>query len=264
MSKKQERGIIKMENMLVKLIGYTATVLHGDTAVFDRWLWLRKNIQSGNLRTLDAGCGSGAFTIYAAKLGNEAVGVSFNEQNNKKGELRAKILNISNVKFMQGDLRKLDEMSKDLGKFDQIICFETIEHILNDKKLIKDFYSLLNSGGKLLLTTPYKYYKHLYGDQIEMAVCENGDHVRRGYTFEELRNLLREVGFKMELEEFITGFISQQLINLIRIIGDIGPGFGKIAWVITFPLRILVIFDTPLTKLINYPFFSVAIIANKK
>ena len=253
-----------MKNILVKLIGYTATVLHGDTAVFDRWKWLKKNLQTGPLRTLEAGCGSGAFTMYAAKIGNEAIGISFDERNNAVATERAKILNILNAKFIQGDLRKLDEMSKDLGKFDQIICFETIEHILNDKKLVKDFYSLLNPGGKLLLTTPYKYYKHLYGDQIKMAVCENGNHVRRGYTFEELKNLLKEAGFEMELEESITGFISQQLINLIRIIGDISSGFGKIAWAITFPLRILVVFDKPLTKLINYPFFSVAIIASKK
>ncbi len=42
-----------MNNILVKLIGYPATLIHGDPAVFDRWMWLRQNLKSGNLRTLD-------------------------------------------------------------------------------------------------------------------------------------------------------------------------------------------------------------------
>jgi SAM-dependent methyltransferase len=251
-----------MNNILVKLIGYPATVLHGDAAVFDRWRWLKKYLLPGNLRTLDAGCGSGAFTMYEAKIGNQAVGISFDERNNKTAAERAKILGISNVSFIQGDLRKLDEMFEALEKFDQIICFETIEHILDDKKLIKDFSSLLKPGGKLLLTTPYKYSNPLYGDDKDkLSTYEEGGHVRWGYTHGEMGDLLKKFDFEIEATEYITGYISQKLINLQRVISEINP---KLAWLIVFPLRIFQFLDPLFNKIINYPHLSIGIIAAKR
>jgi 2-polyprenyl-3-methyl-5-hydroxy-6-metoxy-1,4-benzoquinol methylase len=250
-----------MGNFIVKILGFMATVLYGDMAVFDRWLWLRKNLQKGNIKTLDAGCGSGAFTIYAAKKGNEIVGISFDDRNNKVATRRAEILNFKNIKFIKADLRKLDEIFKKKEIFDQIICFETIEHILNDKKLIKDLSILLKSGGRLLLTAPYQNYINLYKDRL--SDFEDGGHVRKGYTFEELEKLTSESGLKIESREYITGFISQQLINFLRITGEVNPILGEIIGVIFIPLRLAQFFDPFLTRLINYPFLSVAIMAKK-
>lgn len=250
-----------MENFLVKMMGFIATVLHGDTAVFDRWLWLRKNLDTGQIKTLDAGCGSGAFTLYAAKKGNDAIGISFNDRNNNVAIKRAKILNLENIKFITSDLRKLDQIFKKKEIFDQIICFETIEHIIDDKKLIKDFSNLLKPSGKLLLTAPYKNYKRLYRDKL--SDFEDGGHVRWGYTFEELEKLFKEFGFEIKSKDYVTGFISQQIINFLRIAGNIHPILGRAAWVVIFPLRITLFFDPLLTRLINYPFLSVAIVVEK-
>jgi len=250
-----------MTNVLIKLIGYPATILHGDTAVFDRYRWLKKHLEAGSLRTLDAGCGSGAFTMYAAKIGNEAVGISFDRENNEKAVERARILNISNISFADGDLRKLDEISGVLGKFNQIICFETIEHILDDKKLIKDFSYLLEPGGKLLLTAPYKYHKDLYGDdKITLSPYEDGGHVRTGYTHKEMADLLEKFDFKIEALEYVTGYLSQQLINLQRVIAKMHP---RLAWLVVFPLRIFLLLDLPLKKFVKYPYLSIAVVAAK-
>ncbi len=170
-------------------------------------------------------------------------------------------MGISNISFIYGDLRKLDEIET-LGKFDQIICFETMEHILNDKKLIKDFFAILKPGGKLLLTTPYKYYKPLYKDDINrLSACENMGHVRWGYTHEEMADLLKKSGFEIEAAEYITGYLSQQLINLQRILAQIN---SKLAWFIIFPLRIFQFFDPLLAKIIKYPFLSIGVVAVKK
>lgn len=251
------------KNTLVNIIGYPATILHGDTAVFDRWIWLKKNLKRGPLRTLDAGCGSGAFTLYAAKIGNEAVGISFDERNNNVARERAEILGLKNIKFIQGDLRRLNEM-KDIGVFDQIICFETIEHILNDQKLLKDIFKILNPEGKLILTAPYKYYnKHFLGDdKTSLSVYEDGGHVRWGYTHDEISKLFEGVGFILEKKEYVSGIISQFLIKLDRVIG-LATDF-RLAWIIIFPLRILIVFDKFLTKVFNYPHLSVAVIAKKE
>jgi len=85
------------------------------------------DLPNKKIKVLDAGCGSGALTIYAAKRGNNAVGISFDKRNNDVAKERASLLGISTASFITYDLRKLDELSSKLGKFDQIICFETIE-----------------------------------------------------------------------------------------------------------------------------------------
>src|SRR5215472_12525885 len=46
-----------------------------------------------------------------------------------------------------------------LGRFDQIMCLECIEHIPNDRKLVSDLASLLAPTGVLIISTPYKYHK---------------------------------------------------------------------------------------------------------
>lgn len=252
------------EHILIKVIGYLATVLHGDAAVFDRWLWLRKNLRRGSLRTLDAGCGSGAFALYAAKIGNEVVGISFDERNNKAAKERANILGISNARFITGDLRELDSMKGDLGLFDQIICSETIEHILGDRKLIKDLSDLLRPEGRLLLTTPYKNYsKRLLGDdKVPLSTYEDGGHVRWGYTHEELEQIFNEAGLSVSKKNYVSGIVSQLNIVLYRILQS--KINYKIAWILCFPFRALVIFDSIITKIVKFPRLSVAVVGEKK
>jgi hypothetical protein len=59
-----------MSDTLLKVFGWRALLIHGDPCVLDRWLWLRRHLHRGPLRTFDAGCGNGAFSIYAALAGN--------------------------------------------------------------------------------------------------------------------------------------------------------------------------------------------------
>src|SRR4051812_41985382 len=68
---------LPMSDLLVRVLGWHATVLHGDPQTYARWTWFRKHLLSGPIRVLDAGCGSGAFTMAAARRGNDALGLSF-------------------------------------------------------------------------------------------------------------------------------------------------------------------------------------------
>lgn len=71
-----------MSSLLVKTIGFPATIIHGDTLVVDRWLWLKERLsRSGDSgKLIDIGCGSGAFTIGAALQGYDTLGLSWDEE----------------------------------------------------------------------------------------------------------------------------------------------------------------------------------------
>lgn len=249
-----------MAEILIKIFGPAMTVYFGDAAVADRFRWLKKRLRKGPLRTLDAGCGSGAFSFYAARAGNEVVGISFQEENNRTASARAAALRLKNAKFITGDLRRLDAMAGELGYFDQVICFETIEHILDDRKLLRDLSQLLKPGGQVLLTTPYKHYRRLPGDSV--SPVENGDHVRWGYTREELGALCMEAGLAVAAADYVSGFLSQKLVVWERSLSHALP--SKLAWALVFPLRIVQVFDPLIMKFISYPYLSVAVAAEKR
>lgn len=248
-----------MRNLLVRLIGWPATVLHGDPCLFDRWLWLRRHLRRGKLHTLDAGSGSGVFTTYAAKLGNEAIGISFDARNNRLARSRSRILGLSNVRFVDGDLRELDAVLGDWPKFDQIICLETLEHLADDHKLIADLANRLAPDGQLLLTTPFKFHRPMFGDTI--SIQEDGGHVRWGYTHAELSDLARQCGLEVVSQEFLSGVVSQKSTNVMRRLDAVIPLLG---WMASLPLRWLCVIDRPITRLTRYPYLCVAVAVRKR
>lgn len=248
-----------MGNLLVKIFGQITTVFFGDPAVFDRYLWLKRNLKGGSLRTLDAGCGSGAFALYAAKVGNSVLGISFEERNNGVAKERAEILGLENARFITADLKRLDEMKGDSGLFDQIICFETIEHVMDDQKLIKDLSALLKPGGRLLLTTPFKYGSFWKGAVV--SPVENGDHVRVGYDADDLRKLFESAGLVLERDEYISGFMSQKLTSIGQFLSR--RMNSNLVWAIIFPFRALQMLDPLITRLTGYKALSIGVIGRK-
>jgi SAM-dependent methyltransferase len=247
-----------MRNTLTRVLGWRATILQGDPSVVDRWRWLKRHLRGGPLRTLDAGCGSGAYTMYAARIGNHAVGVSFDPAQITRAQSRAALLGLTNIEFRTGDLRRLDEHAADLGTFDQVILFETIEHIKNDQKVVDDVARLMNPGGTLLLTAPYKNHHPLWGETV--TDVEDGGHVRFGYTHEELRAILGRSGLEVVAEEFVSGLVTQKLAALQFGLTRLNT---YAAWAATFPLRVLHPLDGPLTRLTSYPHLSVAVVGRK-
>jgi SAM-dependent methyltransferase len=247
---------------LICVFGWKVTLFYGDFFVADRWDWLRRHLLSGPIRTLDAGCGSGAFALGAAKLGNQVIGISFDEDNNAKATKRARLLGLSNVTFMTMDLRQLDNYAGQLGLFDQVINTENIEHIIDDVKLIRDLAKIMKPGGKLFLTTPFLGYRGLWGDRAPSTPpVEDGGHVRWGYTHDQLRQLLNNNGFLIISEGFVSGYVSQRLTNLLRRMTAALP--YPLVWLVTLPIRIFRCLDRSVTRLLHYPYFSVAVIATR-
>ena len=251
------------ESLLVRMIGWPATLVHGDTYILDRWLWassLLPETRNGE-KLIDIGCGSGAFTIGAARRGYESTGVSHNRHDLEKARERAEICNVENVDFQVIDIRNLHERHEYEGRFDTAICFEVIEHILDDEKLMNDMARCLKPGGRLLLTTPNFLYRHTRPEELgPFPEVEDGGHVRRGYTKHMLEDLCKASGLVPEVS-FCTGFLSQKISKYFRAISKVNHIVG---WMVTAPLRVIPpIFDKLVTNLSGYPYYCICVEAYK-
>lgn len=251
-------------SLLVKLFGHPATLIHGDTHVLDRWLWLKKQlpITNGNEKLIDVGCGSGAFAIGASLRGYQAIGFSWDERNSLVAQNRAKICKANSAIFEVFDVRNLD-LRHDLAEtIDIAICTENIEHILDDFKLMHAIAVCLRPGGRLFLTAPFYHFIAMTPtDNGPYSVVEDGGHVRRGYTEEMLRELCEHSGLRCEKISYCSGFLSQKITSLFRCLSKVHPLFG---WAIVLPLRLLPpLVDPLIDRLTNWPNFSICLEAYK-
>jgi SAM-dependent methyltransferase len=246
-----------MPDTMLRAFGWSPLLIHGDPCVFDRWLWLRRHLRKGEARTFDAGCGNGAFSIYAAREGNRVLAGSFSPREQEDARRRASLLGVNGIDFRLIDLRELEQHRQSMGQFDQIICFETIEHVLDDERLVGSLAEMLSPGGRLLLTTPFDGHHPLYTEEREPSGVEDGSHVRFGYSQARLREIAERAGLRVESEDFVSGVVSQKLTDLMR---WLTARFGRMAgWALTLPLRPLVVLDAPLSRLLGYPYLSVAL-----
>lgn len=253
-----------MNNFLVRVIGFPATLIHGDTMVLDRWRWIKKRLPlaRANETMIDVGCGSGAFTHGAAKLGYRSIGLTWNELEQAKASERISLLNTTEASFEVCDVRRLDTVEAFQGKFDVAICCENIEHILDDKKLIRDIANVLKPGGSLPLTTPYLHFRPIGNEDTGIFLpIEDGGHVRRGYSEEMLRELCEVAGLEVVEVSYCSGLLSQKFTGLLRRLSAISYPF---AWLVVLPLRLLPpLLDTLLSRLTGWPDYSICLVALK-
>ena len=248
----------------VKLFGFRALLFSHDTTTFDRWLWLRRLLPRTLNREmlLDAGCGNGGFAIGARRRGYRTLGLTQDERYCSDARAYASICGATDARFEVADLRCLDHRHDLIEKFDVVICLEVIEHVLDDQKLMRDLGSCLKPGGRLLLTTPYYYYRAITrSDEGPFSEIEDGWHVRRGYTPAMLTELCKGAMLTLERVTFCTGLISQKVTGILRILSRMHKLLG---WSAILPLRLLPpLFDRPVTHLANWPYFSICIEAYK-
>jgi SAM-dependent methyltransferase len=142
---------------------------------------------------LDAGSGNGYFSWLAYKSGARVVGISFDsEQVKKANEFLVNFKNADPIR-LRFEKRNLYELSEEGRCFDEIICYEVLEHIRRDRDVIAEFHRLLRPGGVLHLCCPYRLHPRHQAEVLDET--ESGGHVRRGYTLQDYRDLLEPAGF---------------------------------------------------------------------
>ena len=143
------------------------------------------------LRTLDLGCGPGAFADLFA--GDDYVGVDMNAryiEHARKSRQGA---------FIVGDARKVELPS---ARFDQILIFGLLHHLPGEdvRAVLSECRRLLVPGGRILAIEdiPAISRLNLIGHLIHHV--ENGEHIRPA---EDYRRLYEEDGRRIEREEVL-------------------------------------------------------------
>jgi len=221
-----------------------------------RYRFLPRFFIEGSVRTLDAGCGNGALAYAAYRRGNEVLGVTIDETQVKKADAFFSWLG-ARPERLRFQVLNLHDLHKLKTKFDQIICAETLEHIRDDKKIIRSFYDLLNEGGVLHLCCPNANHPaHRLG---RVNDPEDGGHVRDGYTLQSYQQLLEPLGFRIEKT---LGIGSPSLGFLDRPIRAARDHLGAIA---ALPLFLLAYPFILLLDYLNPPCpFSLYVLAKKE
>jgi SAM-dependent methyltransferase len=153
---------------------------------------IRRELRPGRgLRSLDLGCGPGAFADLF--LGDDYYGVDLNARYIEHAR------RTRNGTFLVSDARKVDLPD---ARFDQILIFGLLHHLPDDyvRSVLGEATRLLAPGGKILAIEdiPAISKLNLIGHLIHNV--ENGEHIRPA---DEYRRLYAEDGRRIEKEEVL-------------------------------------------------------------
>jgi 2-polyprenyl-3-methyl-5-hydroxy-6-metoxy-1,4-benzoquinol methylase len=143
----------------------------------------------GEMVILDAGAGFGQYSYYCLRRFPGAAVESLDIQKGHVEDGRDFIRKTgeSRWSFEQKDITRLDAA----GRYHLILTIDVLEHIPEDVALLRRFANSLKSGGRLIVSTPTIYRKHAVDSGFV------GEHVREGYSEEELREKLERAGFAL-------------------------------------------------------------------
>ena len=196
-----------------------------DVALRERIRFVR-HFRPGPVSTLDVGCGNGAFTIAAYRLGNRALGIDHDEGNIARAREFAGYLGLdpARIRFEQQDAYGLDA---DGGRFDQIVAFEILEHLADDRGMVARLAELLAPGGVVHLSTPFLHRRPFYSEVL--TDVENGAHLRLGYTHEQLEELLEAAGLTPVLRDAAVGRLGLAALEIVNRVERVAGRAGAVA-----------------------------------
>ena len=109
-----------------------------------------------NASFLEVGGGTGQFSIHLAQMGYNIVCTDCNTKALEMGKdkiagLREETRNKITFKKAFAENLQFPENS-----FDGVLCMEVLEHLIDPRKAVSEFYRVLKDKGKVYITVPYK------------------------------------------------------------------------------------------------------------
>jgi glycosyltransferase involved in cell wall biosynthesis/2-polyprenyl-3-methyl-5-hydroxy-6-metoxy-1,4-benzoquinol methylase len=116
------------------------------------WTRLIRGVCTPGCRVLDAGCGSGVFTVVAAEQAGEVVAVDASAEMLGICAERCDSLGITNCTRIQ---RRIEELgSAGLGQFDVVLSSSVLEYVENLPECLAALSLLLRPSGTLIASLP--------------------------------------------------------------------------------------------------------------
>lgn len=134
-------------------------------------------------RVLDVACGVG----YGAKFLASECACEVTATDRDAGALKIASSRFSHpaVSFVVDDCHTLEKCGR-ADEFDAIVCFETIEHLLEPERFLTRCANLLRRSGLLIISTP----------NISAGSHSAWEYHEKEYTAVEFVSLLKQCGFK--------------------------------------------------------------------
>lgn len=160
-------------------------------------LWILSSKIKPKTNYLEVGCGTG-FVL-------EAVSQAFPWLQLEATEYFDAGLSVARQRTPSCRFREMDALTmNERDQYACIGCFDVLEHIPNDEKVIANFFQALHSSGTLILTVPQHQW-------LWSAADDFAHHMRR-YSRREIKTKLRRVGFRVA---YVSSFVSLLLPLMI-------------------------------------------------
>lgn len=151
---------------------------------YKQWIWDQfGSVLNASESILEVGSGVGQFTTIIHDNSPAATITALEPSTSFFVELTEKLPNIERI-------NQYSEALIGSRVFDTIININVLEHIENDTEEIKNWHSLLNSGGKACVLVPAL-------NEIYAPIDNLMGHYRR-YTKQELASKFEAAGFRIE------------------------------------------------------------------
>jgi glycosyltransferase involved in cell wall biosynthesis/SAM-dependent methyltransferase len=153
-------------------------------------------------RMLDVGCGSGWLSEYFARLGYDVTGIDISDD--LIGMARERVASVPyhldhesaiSCRFITHDIETAP-LAKELGaKFDAIICYDSLHHLLDERAVFRHLAAMLDVGGLLFILEGHKPAAGSATEDELSAVMREYGTLESPFSTDYLRRLLDQHGF---------------------------------------------------------------------
>ena len=173
--------------------------------------------QIGKTGTLfDGGAGSGEFARRALVGGYCERVIALEPDSHNFERLQGNLGRYPSVNLLQASLLNIPLPDNSV---DMVMCTQVIEHIKEHEQVAKEFDRILKPGGFALITVPHP-----------PEPFPNDDHVREGYTAEDLKALFEPLGMKsLRTDYFLTKDTTNRMLRALQLPSN--GVFLPLAWV---------------------------------
>jgi 2-polyprenyl-3-methyl-5-hydroxy-6-metoxy-1,4-benzoquinol methylase len=187
-----------------------------DAEVDTPWhLLLREHIDPSRdlrgKRVLEVGCGRGGFAVWLAQQSSgppDLVATDLSKTAIQKARHFALQRGQESIAWQVGSVQQLPHRDK---SFDTVICAETIEHVPDPARAMRELARTLKRGGRLFLTTPnylgpmglFRAYRRV----VRRPFAEEGQPINRVTLLPRTRMWIRRSGLSITKTDTIGHYL---------------------------------------------------------